>query len=224
VKERIIAVVPIRSLRNGKTRLAPILAPGERAALLRDSAERVIATALNSGEIERILVVTGDDEALAWAGNLGDGVTALAQSPLYPGLNGAIDQAKAWTITDGGDALLSLFGDLPLLTTDDIERVVNQSATVVLGPDRRGEGTNALLLRLAGNGAEFRFAFGDASLGRHLDEARRLGLEIAIVDTLGVGFDLDTPDDWRDFLETCGRPDCSAVWDAYPVPYGVCVG
>ncbi len=78
----------------------------------------------------------------------------------------------------------------------------------MLGPDRRGEGTNALLLRLAGRGPEFTFAFGDGSLAKHLEEARRLGLVAAVHDAPGIAFDLDTPDDWSDFLQVHMTADC----------------
>ena len=117
-----------------------------------------------------------------------------------PGLNGAIDAGRAWALDRGASAVISLFADLPLIVPDDIRGLVARTEPVVLGPDRRGEGTNALLLRLAGRGSEFTFAFGDGSLAKHLEEARRLGLEAAVHDAPGIAFDLDTPDDWSDFL------------------------
>jgi 2-phospho-L-lactate guanylyltransferase len=92
--------------------------------------------------------------------------------------------------------MISLFSDLPLIVADDIRGLVARKEPVVLGSDRRGEGTNALLLRLAGRGPEFTFAFGEGSLAKHLEEARRLGLNAGLHDAPGVAFDLDTPDDW----------------------------
>jgi hypothetical protein len=69
------------------------------------------------------------------------------------------------------------------------------------------------LLRLSGEGASFRFAFGARSLAKHREEARRLGLESAVYDAPGIGFDLDTPDDWGDFLAE--RDDLAAL----PLPF-----
>jgi 2-phospho-L-lactate/phosphoenolpyruvate guanylyltransferase len=201
VSERIVAVVPIRSLRHGKSRLSPVLGNEARQTLLRRLADRVVTAAVESERIETVLVVSPDAGTLAWAAALGPAVVAAPQPEHRPGLNGAIDSGREWALEHGASAVVSLFADLPLIAADDIRGLVARRQPVVLGPDRRGEGTNALLLRLAGRGSEFAFAFGDGSLAKHLDEARRLGLDTAFHDTTGIGFDLDTPDDWSDFLQ-----------------------
>jgi 2-phospho-L-lactate guanylyltransferase len=200
VSERIVAIIPIRSLRDGKTRLAPTLGPEAREALLRRAATQVIDAARRSGTIETILIVSPDAEVLEWASTIGPEVVALPQSEQYPGLNGAIDAGRAWAREAGVTALLSLFADLPRLSSGDIQGLTARPEALVLGPDRHGEGTNALLLRLTDAGERFQFAFGEGSFTRHLDEARRLGLEAAVHEAPGIGFDLDTPDDWADFL------------------------
>ncbi|MGH2616362.1 MAG: 2-phospho-L-lactate guanylyltransferase [Thermomicrobiales bacterium] len=205
MNERIVAVIPIRSLRNGKTRLASALGPEAREALLRRAAARVVDAARDSGTIETTVIVSPDPETLSWAATLGLGVVGLPQPEEHPGLNGAIDAGRAWALDAGAAAMLSLFADLPLLTPEDVQTLSARSEALVLGSDRRGEGTNALLLRLAGAGATFQFAFGEGSFARHLDEARRLGLYVAVHTTLGIGFDLDTPDDWTDFRAVAGE-------------------
>jgi 2-phospho-L-lactate/phosphoenolpyruvate guanylyltransferase len=221
VKGRIVAVVPVRSLRNGKTRLAPVLAPEAREKLLRHAAERVIRAAVESGTIDTILVVSPEHEALAWAADLDDSVSTMSQRHDQPGLNGAVDAGRDWARTVGATAIVSLFADLPLVRPGDIRGLTARLEPVVLGPDRRGEGTNALLLRLAGRGPEFRFAFGKRSLVKHLQEARRLGLDVAVHDSPGIGFDLDTPDDWSDFLGATAEPELSVSRDAAECGAGV---
>jgi 2-phospho-L-lactate guanylyltransferase len=208
VSERIIAVVPVRSLRHGKTRLSPVLSEEARETLLRRSADRVVSAAVDSGRIETVLVVSPDAETLAWAAGLGPAVVAVPQPEHRPGLNGAIDAGRAWALDHGASAIVSLFADLPLIAPDDIRVLVARLEPVVLGVDRRGEGTNALLLRLTGRGPEFRFAFGDGSLAKHFEEARRLGLIAASHDAPGIAFDLDTPDDWSDFLQVHVTENC----------------
>ena len=211
MSERIVAVVPIRSLRHGKSRLSPVLENEARQTLLRRVADRVVAAAVDSGLIETVLVVSPDAGTLAWAAEAGPSVVAVPQPEDRPGLNGAIDAGRAWALDHGASAVVSLFADLPLIVADDIRGLVARTEPVVLGPDRRGEGTNALLLRLAGRGSEFAFAFGEGSLAKHLEEARRLGLDTALHDATGIGFDLDTPDDWSDFMHVNGTADCLGV-------------
>ena len=200
MNERIVAVVPIRSLRHGKTRLSPVLGDEARQTLLRGVAARVVSAAVDSDSIETVLVVSPDAETLAWAAGLGPAVVAAPQPEHLPGLNGAIAAGRAWALERGASAMISLFADLPLIVPDDIRGLVARVEPVVLGPDRRGEGTNALLLRLVGRGPEFTFAFGEGSLTRHLGEARRLGLTVAVFEAPGIAFDLDRPGDWSDFL------------------------
>jgi 2-phospho-L-lactate guanylyltransferase len=200
VNESIVAVVPIRSLRDGKTRLSSVLDLEARQTLIRRTAAGVIEAASASGALAAVLVISPDAETLAWASELGSNVVALPQPDRWPGLNGAIDAGREWALAHDAQRLLSLFADLPLLAPGDIRGLAALSQAVVLGADRRHEGTNALLLRLTGGGAGFHFAFGAGSLAKHREEARRLGLESTIYDAPGIGFDLDTPADWDDFL------------------------
>ena len=214
MSEWIVAVVPVRSLRHGKTRLSPVLNKEAREILLRRIADRVVTAAVDCGLIETVLVVSPDVEALEWAGRFGPSVVAAPQPEDRPGLNGAIDAGREWALNRGASTLVSLFADLPLIAPDDIHGLVARTEPVVLGADRRGEGTNALLLRLAGRGSEFTFGFGDGSLAKHLAEARRLGLNAALHDAPGIAFDLDTPDDWSDFIHATA--DCMGA-DGLPL-------
>ena len=101
MSERIIAVVPVRSLRHGKTRLSPVLGTEARETLLRGVADRVVAAVVDSGQIETILVVSPEAETLAWASGIGPAVVALPQPEQRVGLNGAIDAGRAWALDQG---------------------------------------------------------------------------------------------------------------------------
>lgn len=147
---RVVAVVPVRSLRDGKTRLAAALPQAAREALTRRMLRGVVEAALASDAVDAVLVVSPDPAALALAAELGQGVVPLAQDPAVPGLNPALDHGRSWARARAAAALLVLFGDLPLLGADDVRAIVGRDASVVLAPDRHGTGTNALLLRAAG--------------------------------------------------------------------------
>jgi len=194
----IVAVVPIRSLTGGKTRLATVLSPDARAALTRRMLRSVVAAALASGSVTSVAVVSPDPAALVLAASLDPAVIPIPQSAEAPGLNPAIAQGVGVAAQRGASAVLILFGDLPLLTGDDVRNLLRRDAPVVLAPDRHGTGTNALMLRLGtgpDSGRDFAFHFGRDSYAKHVDEAHRLGLDVATSLSVGTALDLDTPDD-----------------------------
>lgn len=201
MSELIVGVVPVRSFRQGKTRLSAIFSPNERAEFMRQSGERVIRAALDSQAVDTVVVVSTEPEVLEWSAGLGRRVSPLRQPDRLPGLNGAIESAREWALERDADRLLSLFADLPLISMYDVRLLTSRRQPLVLGSDRRGEGTNALLLQLHGPGARFRFSFGEGSLEKHQAEARRLGMNAVIHEIPGVGFDMDTPLDWTDYLQ-----------------------
>lgn len=207
MSELIVGVVPIRSLHEGKTRLSAILTPDERAAFMRRSGEQVIRSALDSRVVDTVIVVSPDPAALDWSARLGARVKPLLQPEGQPGLNGAMNAARDWALERDADRLFSLFADLPLLTMYDVRLLTSRRDPLVLGPDRKGEGTNAMLLDLQGAGATFQFAFGADSLRKHLAEAERLGLKAAVQTIPGIGFDLDTPLDWADYHSSGARQE-----------------
>jgi 2-phospho-L-lactate guanylyltransferase len=164
----------------------------------------VIAAARTSTAIEAVAVVSPDPATLALTSSLGPGVYPIAQPATEPGLNAAIDIGRRWAAERGASGILVLFGDLPLLTGEDVRNLVRRDAPIVLAPDRHGVGTNALMLRFgrARKGQSFTFHFGEGSYAAHVDEAHRLGLEAATSISSGTAFDLDMPEDmealgWR---------------------------
>lgn len=196
---QIVALIPVRSLTNGKSRLAGAIGDDRRADLIREMFQDVVAAAIASGSIGRVIVISPDEAVLSLAGHLVPDVTALRQAADQPGLIAALDQGRAFALDHGAAAMLILFGDLPLLAPDDVRAMVASDATVVISPDRHGEGTNALLLRFDSPvvvpGDAFRFQFGQDSFRRHHAEAERLGLPVATVVTAGTSLDVDTPAD-----------------------------
>ena len=217
MSERIVAVVPVRSLQGGKTRLAGTLTPEARQALSRRMLLHVLEQTLASAAVDRVVVVSPDEEALEVARTVHPSVVALPQGATSPGLNPALDLGRSWAESAGAAALLVLFADLPRLTASDVRDLARQEAPVALAPDRHGTGTNALRLRLVSGGRAFAFAFGVDSAALHLAEARRLGLEAVIHRSPGLSFDLDTADDWRSFVDgealavrTAGASLCAA--------------
>jgi 2-phospho-L-lactate guanylyltransferase len=183
------AVIPVKSLKNAKTRLASVLSPDERAALVQEMLLHVVDALSRSGSIEQIAVISQEPADLV----LPPSIVVIPQTE--PGLNNLLEQGRAWAVSNNADALLTIFADLPLLTPSDISRMSEMGAlfnTITLAPDRHHGGTNALLSHpptLA------RFAFGPSSLDAHIALAQSVGANVHLFEAPGLSLDIDTLDD-----------------------------
>ena len=192
-----IAVIPIRSLTEGKSRLAGYLSADERAQLVGAMFRHVIATVKAVGLIDRIAVISPDATLLDLIGRDPDPRVIAVEQPVdRPGLNEAVAIGRELAVDLRASGMLVLFGDLPLLEPDDVRSLIRRDAPLVIATDRHGAGTNALMLRLGSTAAtDFSFSYGPDSRQRHLEEADRLGLDAVTAISAGTAFDLDTIDD-----------------------------
>lgn len=183
-------VVPVKSLRHGKTRLAEVLAPAQRRALMDQMLVHILAQAAQYPGLDKTVVVSGCSETRERAVEL----TACAIAETGYGLNAAIRQAQLAVRQWGASKMLVVPCDLPMLDSSDLWQLSLSGKPGLIGiaSDRRGIGTNGLCLDPK---LEFIFQFGDYSYRSHVESANRLGLKYDAVDCLGLAFDVDTPED-----------------------------
>ncbi len=205
------AIIPVKPLRYGKSRLAHILSPDERAELTTKMLHHTLRVLENVPAIYRTLVISRDPAALKLARQ--HGAFTYGEGDKQD-LNLALARAAHIAAAREASGILILPADLPLLSTDDVEMMLagvktkasaykytngNQtlgyhpSRTVAICPDRNEDGTNALYVSPA---VGFEFRYGDGSYDRHLREAERLGIPCRVVHAPGLKFDLDTEEDW----------------------------
>jgi 2-phospho-L-lactate guanylyltransferase len=193
------AVLPGKRLDEAKSRLDSVLAAAERRALAETLFEHCLEVLRKSPAIDRTLVVSSDPGVLARAD--AGGAATIAETEA--GLNPALTLARAHALETEAGRLLVLASDLPFLSVDDLGALLMEaSAPVVIAPDRRRLGTNALLVNPPGI---IDFAFGEDSFQRHLNFASAAGLSAVEVNLLGLAFDVDLPQDWQDLLATGWR-------------------
>lgn len=191
--QRVVAIVPVKELRDSKSRLGAAADAGARADLVLATLGTVL-TALTAPAIVARIVVSPDPDILDAARRAG--ATALPQRGRGGDmLNSALEQARHYALRSLPDAVLVVLGDLPLVAPDDIVGMlalaVDERAAVI-APDRHGAGTNALLLRPPDL---LPFAFGAASCQRHVALATQHHLVATCFHAPGLAFDVDTPDD-----------------------------
>jgi 2-phospho-L-lactate guanylyltransferase len=185
----IAAIVPMKPLSNGKSRLARSLTPEMRADLAIGMLRRVLM-AVKAAPIDHLWVVGGDERVRNMARNHDALWFEEMGRNLNDTLGKAIDQAFA-----RDKAALYLAGDLPFIKPSDIHALVQASrgqGNVTLAPARRDGGTNGILVP---HGVPFRPELGRRSFSKHLAQAARLETSVAICYSPGLGFDLDIVDD-----------------------------
>jgi len=184
------AVVPVKRFADSKCRLAGVLAPEQRqrlsAAMLRDLLAALTATP----GLDRIVLATSEPSAAAFGYPIVDDGGG--------DLNAAIARAAAALEAEKVARMLVIAADIPLAVPAEIAgilavaREAEQEAPVVVVPDARGLGTNALLLSPPRAIAP---CFGPDSRARHAAAARKQGLASRELRLPSLGFDVDEPED-----------------------------
>ncbi len=195
------AIVPVKPLRRAKSRLARALKANQRAALSRSMLARTLDVLSSVDRLAGMLVVSRDltVQDIARAKN------AIPLAETESGLNAAVSQACEWITAQGASGALIVPIDLPLLTAFDIEAMIDHAvepACIVVAPDRRDEGTNALLLRPP---HAIRPAFGRSSFAAHRAQAVASGLPIHVYRSATIALDIDLPADLDHYREQVGR-------------------
>jgi 2-phospho-L-lactate guanylyltransferase len=186
------AIVPVKPLRRGKSRLAGALSEEERATLNRELLEKTLKTLSVLKELDEILVVSRDPQALTIARNHG---ARTVREDGQPHLNTALTRATVVAQVHATQGVLILPADLPLLTENDILTLIDRASkppVVVIAPDRHRRGTNAMLMLPAGL---IEYDFGENSFQRHCERAKKAGANLEIVELPSLGLDLDLPED-----------------------------
>jgi 2-phospho-L-lactate guanylyltransferase len=176
-------VVPLRSFRFGKARLARVLDDDARVALAQRMADAVIAAA----GTREIVVVSSAPEVAAWCETHG-----LARLDDPGSLDAAAAAGRAWVRGRGLSRVVVVHGDLPFATSLDEVAGDGPAPTAVLVPDHRGDGTPVCSVPVD---APFEFAYGSGSFARHVAAAGRAELEVRVVRDPALGFDVDIPED-----------------------------
>lgn len=186
------AIVPVKPLRRGKSRLAGALSEDERTELNRHLLQNTLKTLSDIKELEEVLVISRDPAALTIARNYG---ARTVREDGQPELNTALKRATVVAQVYATRGVLVLPADLPLISHEDVETLIERASNppvVVIAPDRHEKGTNALLISPSGL---IEYDFGINSFQRHCERVRKAGARLEIVNLPSLGLDLDLPED-----------------------------
>ncbi len=185
-------IIPVKPLNRAKSRLADALTPEQRQQLAETMMRHVLEVVRRVPQVYGTLLISRDQRALAIARDYN---ARTVQESGQPELNTALTRATQVIAGWGGEAVLVLPADLPLITPDDITKMIALSEdvpSVVIATDQHRDGTNALLVRPPG---ALDYAFGVGSFARHVERAKAIGATIQEFKSERLALDIDVPAD-----------------------------
>jgi 2-phospho-L-lactate guanylyltransferase len=187
------AVLPLKDFMNAKQRLSGILAPHERRALFQAMVEDVLAALNKSEAIARIIIVSDDPAADMLAARY-DAIMLRETPGEKAGLNAAVQRAADYVIDKGGETMLVIHGDLPLVDPQELQELCakHRKPGITIAPDRNSQGTNVMLCSPPNVIA---FQYGLHSCQLHLQQAERAGVSAQVLPSQSMALDIDSPAD-----------------------------
>ena len=195
-------MVPVKDTAVAKQRLAPALSADLRQALALAMLEDVLAALAKAPGLARRMLVTVDPEAIRLAGRYGfDCIADGAED----GHTGAVAAAARLLAAEGVGGMLSLPGDIPLVTAGEVGRLIaahKPAPSFTISPSHDEKGSNAILLSPP-DAVPLRF--GEDSFFPHLAAAEARGIAPTIVHLPGIALDIDNPADLLHFARLGSR-------------------
>ena len=194
------AIVPVKPLRRGKSRLAGVLTENERTFLNYAMLENTLRSLTAVASVQQVLVVSRDPAALSLARDYQ--ARTLQEDDENTDLNLALKRATVVAQMYSASSVMILPADLPLIQPSDVEAFINKLVKppmVVIAPDRREDGTNALLMSPAGL---IEYEYGAGSFKKHMKQIEHYHVRHEIVKTFSIELDLDLPEDLEDSSKT----------------------
>jgi 2-phospho-L-lactate/phosphoenolpyruvate guanylyltransferase len=208
-------LIPVKDLRRAKQRLALLMTQEERTRLAWAMLENTFAAAAVARNVDRIAVVTLYAPAIELARKYGMELIAETEQISE---SASVDFGSKEAKKRGATAVLRLPIDLPLITSGDIDTIIEydgEEPSIVIVPSRDGAGTNAILRRPPDL---FPSHFGPGSLAKHLAEAAAAKAACRVIELHNIALDIDDPSDVSEFIRRGQGASVYEVLAAMGVP------
>ena len=189
-------IIPVKETGGAKQRLAPVLSAPLRQTLALAMLEDVLEAVAGVAGLGGAILVTVDPQAIALAHRYGAETIA---DGAHGGHTGAVNAGARRLVAESRETMLTLPGDLPLVTTAEIERLIaahGPAPAFTIAPAHDDLGSNAILMSPP---HAVTLRFGENSFLPHLAAARACGIEPCVVRLPGIAFDIDNPQDLHHF-------------------------
>ncbi len=192
-----VAIIPVKRFEDAKQRLAPSVQLGNRRALVESMFSDAMLALRRVPSIDQIFVVTSDPIA----SQIAAGHDTIVVDDTASSHSEAAQLGIVRALAIGASRALLVPGDCPLIDPAELEQLMARPVperSVLIVPDRHGEGTNALLLKPPDAMTP---AFGEGSRKRHTELAIAQGATPEVVGVPSLALDIDTPEDLDELLE-----------------------
>jgi 2-phospho-L-lactate guanylyltransferase len=211
------AVIPVKETREAKQRLAPLLSATLRQALALAMLEDVLEAVAGVKDLGGAILVTADPDAERLARRYG---MATLSEGAHEGHTGAVNAGARHLIGEARRTMLTLPGDVPLVTTAEIEQLIAAHGTApafTIAPAHDELGSNAIV---SSPPQAVPLRFGENSFFPHLAAARGRGIEPCIMRLPGLAFDIDNPHDLHHFARLISETRAATLIAAHAAEMG----
>lgn len=187
-------IVPVKPLRRSKSKLTSILSEEDRAILNLKMYENTLKVLKEITIPHQVLVVSKDSSVLSFARSYN---AKTLQEDGDSGLNLALKKAIQVIKAYAAQSVLILPADLPFITKEDIEGVMEYSvgySFMLISPDRKMSGTNLLFMSPPDL---IEFSYGPGSFERHVRQAQTQNAHLEVRKFNSAELDIDSPEDFE---------------------------
>jgi 2-phospho-L-lactate guanylyltransferase len=191
------AVVPVKERDRAKERLGPLLRTELRQELALAMLEDVLTALAASSGLVGLIVVTVDPAARRLARRYD---ARVVEDGARDGHTGAVGAATRLLKAEGQSGMLTLPGDIPLVTAGEIEQIIaahRPAPSFTIVPSHDEGGSNAILVSPP-DAVPLRF--GVDSFFPHLRAAEAQGIRPTVLRLPGIALDIDHPEDLAMFI------------------------
>ena len=208
---KIAAIIPVKTFSKAKTRLN--LSSDQRDVICKIMLEEVVKTISNTKNIEKIIVVSKDEEALKISKKFN--VKEIFDDD-ESGVNHAVSLADNYLENSEYDASIVFPQDIPFIQSEDIENLIQfqkNPKSVLVVPSRQFDGTNALLRKPVNL---MKTHYDEDSYKIHLEVGKSLTLNTSLIFLRRIMLDIDNQEDLEFLLKQNEKPEfCSKIREIY---------
>jgi 2-phospho-L-lactate guanylyltransferase len=199
---KIAAIIPVKTFSKAKTRLG--LSPQQVEDLCKVMLEEILYTISISPQIEKIVIVTKEEKAIA----IGKKFNAIViKDEKEESVNSAVALADKYLLENDFHASIVFPQDIPFIKTQDIDFMLNYKTHpnfAIIVPSRRFDGTNALARMPIDL---MKTHYDEDSYKIHMNTAKEHTLNVAMVFVKRIMMDIDNAEDLKFVLEQDEKPE-----------------